>query len=499
MANPATIDQVTARIDQIAGSGDYDAALAAARRLAEARPQDVRSHLTLTRTLSGAARNDEALATLENAMFLLAASPGAVQLRRALGDVLRRAGRGGDALDVIDRGLASTPGSPPLLAARATTLLEMGRIDEADALVAERFASGGRVFPEFAAIRARIRARQRRHADAAAELIEYLDATELPRVVARSLWASAGAQLEKEGDFDRAMDCYDKANEGARPFDSDRHDANIDAIIEACSADALAAAPRADIDASGLILIVGMPRSGTSLAERVIAAHPDATAAGELNHLLWSSRKLLGAGAAPAPKLDALEQEKISQTAAWYRGEIERLAAPAGRMTDKQPLNALRLWLLPLILPGARVVHCLRDPRDTCLSNYAQQFALPLPFTSSLTAVGRYYRAYRRVMDHWSRTLADPRLATPIHELRYERLTADPETESRRLLEFLGMDWDEAVLRPHEAKVVTWTASRDQVTEPINTTAVARHEKFGDRLEPLLDALGEYASGVDPA
>ncbi len=493
------IQQVSARIDQIAIAGDYDAALTAAKRLAYARPSEARAHLVLSRTLAAAARHEDAIKALENALFLLGDSEPAVLIRRALADALRHVGRTTDAQGVLDRGLATRPDSSPLLAARATTLIETGALDEADAVIDEQFARTT-VPPEFAAIRARLRERQGRFADAAAELVEFLDRVKPPPPIASALHTRAGAMYEKAGDLDRAMQHFELGNaQVASTYDPDRQEQLIDRLIATCSHDALAAAPRAGIDASHLTLIVGMPRSGTSLAERVLAAHPGVRAGGELNQLLWSSRRLLGARGSPIPDLAALTQENVDATAAWYLTEIDRLARGKPRLTDKAPLNAMRLWLAPIILPGVKIVHCLRDPRDTCLSNYAQQFTTPLPAAGSLANIGRFYRTYRRLADHWQRVLAAPPLDTPIFELRYEDLVADPESVSRRLVEFVGLPWDDAVLRPHEADVVTWTASRDQVTAPINASAVARHARFGDRLRPLLDALGEYAHGIDPA
>ncbi|MEZ6241917.1 MAG: sulfotransferase [Phycisphaerales bacterium] len=498
MSQPPTADEVIARIDKTAASGDYDTALAASRRFVAAQPQNAGAHLVLARTLEAIARHEEARKSLEDALFLLADRPTSVMVRRGLADTLRRMGRPDDSLGVVARGLEKHPGSLGLLAARATTLLETGRLDEADALLAEHFQAGNAP-PEFAAILARLRDRQRRYAEGAAELLEYIDRVKPPPEIARVLHTRAGGLFEKAKDYDHAMEHYELGNADlANAFDPDRQEQLINQLIETCSREALAAAPRAGVDASRLILIVGMPRSGTSLAERVLASHPDVHAAGELTHLLWASRRLLGAKAAPIPDLNALTQESVDATAAWYLTEMDRLAEGKPRLTDKAPLNVMRLWLAPLILPGVKIVHCLRDPRDTCLSNYAQQFTTPLPAAGSLTNIGRFYRTYRRVADHWSRVLAEPPLSTPIFELRYEEFVADPEPVSRRLLDFAGLEWTDAVLRPHEAKVVTWTASRDQVTEPINTSAVSRHAPFGERLRPLLDALGEYAQGVDP-
>jgi len=497
--NADPLQQVIARIDQAAAGGDYDAALAASRRLLGAQPQNPHAHLVLARTLEGAARYEEAHAVLDNALFVLGDRPSTEIVRRALADMLRRMGRPDDSLGVVARGLERRPGSPALLAARATTLLETGRLDEADAVLAERFDAGDAP-PEFAAIRARLRDRQRRYAQGAAELVEFIARVNPAPAVARVLHTRAGALFEKAGDLDRAMEHYQLANADlARAFDPDRHDQVIDQIIRTCSRDALARAPRARVDGSRLILIVGMPRSGTSLCERVLAAHPDVRAGGELNHLIWASRRLMGAAAVPVPDLSLLTQDKLDSVGAWYLSEIDRLASPRPRLIDKSPLNLLRLYLAPLVLPGVRIVHTLRDPRDTCLSNYAQQFTTPFPAAASLTSIGRFYRAYRRLMDHWHEVLAPAPLDTPIFDLRYDRLVAEPEAVSRELLGSVGLTWDPAVLRPHEAKVVTWTASRDQVTEPINASAVGRHAPFGERLRPLLDALGEYAHGVDAA
>ena len=321
------------------------------------------------------------------------------------------------------------------------------------------------------------------------------NAPSLTPMVRRILLARLGELFDKAGSYDDAFDAFEQAAAlGPKGFNPDAHDAQTDAMIRAWSRDALAkAAPSPERDERP-VFVVGMPRSWTSLIERIIAAHPKAAAAGETNILpeAWRSvvASLPKAGSVPDPS--RIELKSISPAASKARARFTQWSENALRIVDKNPLNALRLGLVQPLLPGARVVHCLRDPRDTCLSNYVQQFESGLAFASDQTHLGRFYNAYRKLMDHWAVALD-----VHIHEIRLERLINDPEPEIRALIEFLGLDWDDRCLHPERAEVTTWTASRDQVASAINASGVGRWKNYEARLAPLLEALGPYATGID--
>ena len=179
--------------------------------------------------------------------------------------------------------------------------------------------------------------------------------------------------------------------------------------------------------------------------------------------------------------VDALAQSYLTQ--------IRELAPGADRITDKMPQNFFHLGLIALLFPGARIIHCTRDPRDTCLSIYFQNFSASHPYATSLEHIGTYYRRYERLMRHW-KTFLD----LPLLEVRYEDMVANQEAASRKLVAFAGLEWDERCLRFHETGRYAITASYDQVRQPIYSRSVGRWRHYERHLGPLLGAL-EDAQG----
>jgi tetratricopeptide (TPR) repeat protein len=228
------------------------------------------------------------------------------------------------------------------------------------------------------------------------------------------------------------------------------------------------------------VFVIGMPRSGTTLVEQILAAHPDVWGAGELIAMNRATQGL----AYPAfmAGADRAAMTRIGQA---YLAEIAPIAQGRARLVDKLPGNFLRAGLIALALPGARIIHCRRDPVDTCLSCYAMLFAENQPFAYDQAELGRYWRAYDALMAHWRRVLPADRFL----EVQYEEVVADLEGQARRLVAFAGLPWNEACLAFHAAERQVRTASVNQVRQPIYTTSVKRWIRYAPRLRPLLAAL----------
>jgi hypothetical protein len=231
-----------------------------------------------------------------------------------------------------------------------------------------------------------------------------------------------------------------------------------------------------------------MMRSGTSLAEQILASHSAVYGAGELRDidlLVATLPQRLGAAEGYPACLGRLDAAAVRALADEHLGRLRQRGGAAARVVDKAPFNFLHLSLIVTLFPRARLVHCRRDPVDTCLSCYFQNFGEPMGFTLDLRHLGLYYRAYERLMAHWARVLP-----VPVFELQYEELTADQEAVSRRLVEFCGLDWDERCLRFHETRRPVRTASTLQVRRPMYQSAVGRWKRYEAHLGPLLEALG---------
>lgn len=240
------------------------------------------------------------------------------------------------------------------------------------------------------------------------------------------------------------------------------------------------------------VFVVGMPRSGTTLVEQILASHPAVHGAGELADFNWLVDQLRGTGGNAFRYPDDATALTADQLHALGKAYVERQrqrAPSAERVTDKMPANFLFLGLIHLALPDARIIHVVRDPRDTCLSCYSKLFAAEQDFTYDLGELGRYYLKYAELMAHWRNVLPAGRIL----DVRYEDVVADLEGQSRRILSHCGLPWDNRSLAFHETERPIRTASATQVRQPIYGRSVGRWRSYEEFLGPLLSALGPLA------
>jgi tetratricopeptide (TPR) repeat protein len=233
------------------------------------------------------------------------------------------------------------------------------------------------------------------------------------------------------------------------------------------------------------IFIIGMPRSGTSLTEQILASHPEIFGGGEI--AFW--------GAVCDAWLDRGRNEPtmplLQRHAAEYLGKLQALRTNARLVVDKMPVNFLYAGLIHAALPHARIIHLQRHPIDTCLSIYFQNFYNIGPYASDLQAMAHYYAQYLRIMEHWRAVLPQATLL----EVPYESLVNDPEPWTRRMLDFVGVDWNSQCLEFHKAERSVITASRWQVRQKIHTQSVARWRRYEKHVSPLHTLLAVQAAG----
>ncbi|MDZ4754797.1 MAG: sulfotransferase [Phycisphaerae bacterium] len=304
-----------------------------------------------------------------------------------------------------------------------------------------------------------------------------------------------GALYDSIGEFDAAFAAYKIGNalKGDR-WNPAQHAELVTNVITCWSREALAAQPRAKVDGSRFIFIVGMPRSGTSLVEQIVSAAPSVFGAGERVDLLRVARDAQNSVGMGIPMVWTLERMQTQESVdALGNSYVKAMAAVAGpeysTVTDKQPLNFVNLGLIQTVLPGAKVIHCRREPMDSCLSCYFQLFAGNIPFAGDLTHCGTFYAEYERMMAHWHAVLD-----LPILDVQYEELVANQEAITRTILDFLKLPFTQDSLRFHETKRATLTASSQQVREPMYKRSVQRWRGYEKHLGPLRAALGSYAS-----
>jgi tetratricopeptide (TPR) repeat protein len=233
------------------------------------------------------------------------------------------------------------------------------------------------------------------------------------------------------------------------------------------------------------VFIVGMPRSGTTLVEQILASHSKVFGAGELSAIGSLASRLAGDQALPAAT--SWTESDITRFARSHLGYLRELGGEATRIVDKMPGNILHLGLIATLFPRARVIFCLRDPRDNCLSCYFQNFkANHISFSYSLEDCATQYLEQERLRAHWLKVLPLKLIC-----VQYEELVADLEPQSRRLIDFLGLDWEPACLDFHKTERAVMTASVWQVRQPIYTTSAGRWKHYEKHLGPLLAMLGE--------
>jgi len=295
---------------------------------------------------------------------------------------------------------------------------------------------------------------------------------------------ATGDVLDRLGDHAAAFAAYTRGNRlMGVGWDREAHDRSVDAVLSAFDRAAMAGAARARASGAGVVLVVGLPRSGTSLLEQALACHPAIGGGGELDLLRRLSFRLSAALGAPRRWFTrplAVTSEVYDQLADAFHAELVRRAGPAALRIDKSPDNALHLGLAHLVLPGVRVLHVVRDPVDSGWSCYRQAFGDGLAWSRSLGDIAAYRATLDRAMAHWRTVLPEPPLEVP-----YAALVGRPEETLRGVLDFLGQPWDDAVLRPNESRRLVTTASHGEVQQPLHSGSIGRASPY----RPWLGAL----------
>ena len=467
---------------------NFPAACQAYRDLVKADPGDAGLHYLLGACLLKLHDSEAALRSLREAIRLRPTVP---EFFSTQAIAYRAQHRLEDGLAAVERGLALDPDNISVLEIKGDLLWVRGRVDEAIRTLRPTVEKGcGN--PQFLTTYARLLRSAGRDDEAIAILERAIASPEAEGQ--RLAWPHMmlGAIHEKRGDNEAAWRHYTLANaHRAARFSPDVHDAAVAEIISTWSAARLASLPRANARGSGqLVFIVGMPRSGTSLVEQILASHPGVYGGGELPFLSRAAREMLMPTLeqpSVVERLEGVRQPALDRLASRVIKEMSAPSPRSPRVTDKMPQNFLHLGVAEALFPDARIVHCVRDARDTCLSCYTHLFggANNQPFSGNLQHLGRYYTAYERLMNHWRSVLK-----VPILDVVYEELVADLETGSRRLVEFVGLPWHDACLRFWESRRDVTTESTDQVRQPIYTSSIGRWKRFESRLEPLLSSLG---------
>jgi tetratricopeptide (TPR) repeat protein len=387
------------------------------------------------------------------------------------------------------RAIELAPGEAQTLVSRASVLEAHGQRKEAWPLVLRLLQSSFRS-AKLAGLYTRLASGSGHEQAALNELHRQVHGGALSPADHRMLYLAAATLLDRLGRFDEAFVAAQAAHAHERlSYDPNWIEQVVRQQLDYFTPTRLHDLPRSTHGSRRPVFIIGMPRSGTSLVEQILASHPDVYGAGELTALSEILHNMGGFTDGPGgfPRcFDELSMRAADQHAASYLETIRRLNATSSLVTDKMPTNFLLLGLIAVLFPDAHVIHCTRNPLDTCLSCYLTNFAVGHDLAHDLEHLGGYYRQYRRLMDHWTGTLNFPML-----EVTYEEVIADQLGQSRRMLEFLGLPWDARCATFHKSPRQTTTASANQVNQPIYNTSVNRWKNYEKHLAPLGKALAE--------
>ncbi len=494
--------------------GDMEGSLAALRKAVSLNPRDADTRLALASLARRAGRSTEALDHLEVACRLAPSAPAPAHL---MGIMHLEQGLSGAALRWLEQARDAGGDSAELCADLGMTLRAEGRLDEAETCYRSSLEKAPDNEPALRGLAALARLRRRpeeglallepiapriRSGGLLAELAGLQAAAGRPEEAVAMLSSRLAGVSDREGQMEMHFRLAQLHDDAGRPeeamehllvanrmktasFDPRHYAGLVDRLLAVFSRDAMAGFPRAGQGDDRPVFIVGMPRSGTSLVEQILASHSQVYGAGELSDMGLLALST-GSEATEYPEsIRSLVAADMDRLAAAYRQRLDRLAPGVPRVTDKMWQNFEFLGFIALLFPEARVIHCTRDPVDTCLSCFFHHFhGEGMAFAYDLGHLGAYYRQYRRIMEHWQAVLP-----LPILEVKYESLVAAPEPAIRELVAFAGLEWEPSCLRFFDTDRVVRTASFDQVRRPIYRTSIGRARIYARWLEPLIRAL----------
>ena len=420
-----------------------DDAIRVFRQAYEVAPDTARGLIQLARALREEGDYAAALSALQRALALESESVDALEV---ISNLMQQLGRFNDAYQVVDRAIRLSPDRARLYFNRA---------------LAKKV--GSESTNELASIENRLREKQLGLSDQ------------------RYLHYALAKSYNDLGELPSAMAHYDEANRvmrgllGDREFERNIHTEEFDRKISTFTPHFFEENARIGNPSSQPVFIVGMIRSGTTLVEQILSAHRDIVGGGEL--LFWFQR-----AHEAVTRSGVVRPDSVRQLQSEYLGLLKGIDPVAQRITDKMPHNYMFLGQIHLAFPDAKIIHCRRHPVDNCLSIYMTPYQMPLDFAHDKANIVFVYREYLRLMEHWRRVLPPEQFI----EVDYEHLVSDPEPGTRRMVDFLGLEWDEACLRPEDNQRAVKTPSMWQVRQPVYKTSTERWRKY----EPW---LGEFA------
>jgi tetratricopeptide (TPR) repeat protein len=457
------------------------------KRIVTLSPDDYRCIVDLGLYLAENGRYPEAVEALKKAASI---DPTVIGTHQRLGDFLAIMGKPADALEVYETALQLGSEFVPALVGRGHMLRIVGRSDEA----IQSYEAGIALQPAFgdawwslASLRSYTFT-----PDQVEQMRTQVDAVDDEDKISKiSFYFALARAAEEQQDFEAAWNYYDLGNSLKRSsvqYDPVRVESSHDAVIKQFDAEFLAKFEPQESDQPGPIFIVGMPRSGSTLIEQILASHSQVEGAAELPFMGLLAEALGGPRSNSLKYPEVLAGMSARQLAAFGKSYLyySQSNRPQGlpQFTDKMPANFIHVGLIHLALPNAKFIDTRRHPLDACIGNFRQLFAQGKNHAYDLNECAEYYLDYVRVMNHW-----DEVLPGRVLRVNYEDVVANVETEVRRLLEYCELPWEDACLNFHQTSRAVNTASSEQVREPIYSDAVAYWKHYESKLDDVKEIL----------
>jgi tetratricopeptide (TPR) repeat protein len=464
----------------------HDKAFPCFQKALEIRPEYREALVGLTGVYMGLDMHQEAETTLKKALAL---DEDKAELQSMLAGIYNELALLDKADECYEKALELDPELVPAYMGRGHMLMEQGDFDKAE----ENFIKGqefneDRLGVHFAFTQLRKVTEDNEHFKA---LKEVEDVKALKNNEAINYYYALGKCHDDIGEHEKAFEYYIQGAKMKREtlgYDVNSNESLANQIKAVFKPQLLDRLKVQGHDSNVPIFVLGMPRSGTTLTEQIIASHPDVYGAGELRDLKAIANRITSNGIKTFPtNLAGLSPDVLKQVGEQYVAGLKARAPGSPHITDKMPGNFQLVGLIHLAMPNAKIVHVRRNPLDTCISCFTRLFRHNQNQSYDLYEQGRFYRDYYNLMQHWRDVLPEG----AFYEVVYEDLVQDNENQTRALIEYCGLDWDDACLQSHKTKRTIKTASITQVRQPIYTSSLERWKRYDKFLDPLKEGLGD--------
>jgi tetratricopeptide (TPR) repeat protein len=457
------------------------------RQILQDIPDHAAAYLILGRVLLNRSKHEEAVPILQKYVEL---SPGQVKGYLALAGVQNILGDYKEAEKTLDFAATIDPNSVEVMQLQGMLQLQLGNQDLAKEKLENAILLDADLSPAYFDLSQLKNSKLTQHqSDHLKQMLSRDDVVDAPRATATFTPARVA---EKSGDVAGAFSFLEDANKIrlslleslGYSFDANTFTKYIQEQIDFFSPGFFKTIEASEDSSKKAVFIVGLPRSGTTLVERIIASHPEAHGAGELTEIENLAGSIKSIQESYPEGIAALEPSQSHELSNQYLAYINSKASTVIRVVDKNPFNFLHLGLIRMLFPKAAILHCRRDLRDVGLSCFMQNFSDPLPWTNDLRSIGQYFNQYDRLMNHW-RGIEELDFLT----IDYEELVSKFDETARTIISHVGLEWDNKCLDFHETAGGVQTASSAQVREPIYQRSVGRWKLYENQLKPMIEVL----------